>query len=327
MNGERFQRTQAMDLSNCTRVTEFILLAYPRSRTVTIALFMVILLLYLLCITGNSLIIVLVCTDHLLQKPMYFFLSNFSVIEMGHTSAFMPKMLNIFLSAKATICFNCCMAQSYFYYLFGVTEFFILTLISVDRYLAICQPLRYNTIMTPHVCLQVALVAWVAGFFSNLPGTLFTLRFPFCGSNSIDHFFCDIGATLKISGGDTRFIEVLGFLITMAVVLTSLLLTVVSYSFIITTILRVPSSSGHQKAFSTCVSHLIVVSILYGAVLFIYLRPSITDSSTSVVKAVSILNTMVAPVLNPFIYTLRNNEFKDALRRAIGKKALTFPKL
>ncbi|XP_066486587.1 olfactory receptor 6X1-like [Tiliqua scincoides] len=313
-----------MDLSNCSRVTEFILLAYPRSRALNIILFVVILLLYLLCVTGNSLIIVLVCTDHLLQKPMYFFLSNFSVIEMGHTSAFMPKMLANFLSAKATISFVCCWVQSFFYYLFGVTEFFILTLISVDRYLAICQPLRYNTIMTSHMCIRLALVAWVAGFISNLSPALMVLKLPFCGSNIVDHYFCDIGAILKISGGDTRLIEALGFLTTVAVVLTSLLLTVVSYVFIISTILRISSSSGRQKAFSTCVSHLIVVSILYGAVLFIYLRPTVTDSSTSVVKAVSILNTMVAPVLNPFIYTLRNNEFKDALRRAIGKKALDF---
>ncbi|XP_066486590.1 olfactory receptor 6X1-like [Tiliqua scincoides] len=314
-----------MNLSNCSRATEFIILGFPQTGVMKIILFIVILLLYLLCLTGNGLIIVLVWINHPLQKPMYFFLTNFSIIEVGHTTAFMPKMLVNFLSPKATISFNLCMVQMYFYFLFGVTEFFVLSLISIDRYLAICQPLRYNIIMTPSVCLQLSVATWFAGFSSITFQFMIMLRLPFCSSNIVNHFFCDIGAMLNISGGDTHLIEALGFLVTLTVILTSLLVTIVSYIFIVSTILRIPSTGGRQKAFSTCLSHLIVVSILYGAVLFIYLRPNITQSSFSVVKAVSILNMMVAPVLNPFIYTIRNNEVKNALQRNIGTKALTFP--
>ncbi|XP_062993201.1 olfactory receptor 6X1-like [Elgaria multicarinata webbii] len=315
-----------MGLTNCSRVKEFILLGFPHIWGTNVTLFVVILLLYLLCITGNGLIIVLVKLDHRLQKPMYFFLCNFSVIEIGHTTTFIPKMLVNFLSAKSTICFYCCMAQLFFYFFFGVTEFFILAVMSFDRYLAICHPLRYNTIMTSSVCLKLALATWLGGFLSIIFQMAMLLRHPFCGSNIIHHFYCDIGAVLMISSGDTHLIEVLGFLVTVAVILSSLLFTIVSYFFIISTILRIPSTSSRQRAFSTCASHLIVVSILYGAVLFIYLRPSIKSSSFSIVKAVSVLNMIVAPVLNPFIYTIRNNEVKDAFRKALGSQTFTFPK-
>lgn len=165
-----------------------------------ILLFVVILLLYLLCLTGNGLIIVIVTVDHRLQKPMYFFLSNLSIIEI----VFIPKMLVNFLSAKKMICFHCCMAQLFFYFLFGVTEFFILSIMSFDRYLAICHPLRYPTLMTSQVCLKLALAAWLAGFFSVIFQVLKAVRLPFCSSNIVHHFFCDVGALLKIAGGGTQ---------------------------------------------------------------------------------------------------------------------------
>uniref|UniRef100_A0A670K744 Olfactory receptor n=1 Tax=Podarcis muralis TaxID=64176 RepID=A0A670K744_PODMU len=255
-------------------------------RGMDILLFVVILLLYLLCLTGNGLIIVIVTVDHRLQKPMYFFLSNLSIIEI----VFIPKMLVNFLSAKKMICFHCCMAQLFFYFLFGVTEFFILSIMSFDRYLAICHPLRYPTLMTSQVCLKLALAAWLAGFFSVIFQVLKAVRLPFCSSNIVHHFFCD----------GTKIIEALGFAVSVSVILSSLLLT--------------------WKAFSTCASHLTVVSILYGSILFIYLRPSVKGSSLGVVRAVSVLNMIVTPVLNPFIYTIRNNEVKDALRKALGRK-------
>ncbi|XP_053216584.1 olfactory receptor 6X1-like [Podarcis raffonei] len=315
-----------MDLTNCSRVTEFILLGFPHFQGMDIFLFVVILLLYLLSLTGNGLIIVIMTVDHRLQKPMYFFLSNLSIIEIGHTTVFMPKMLVNFLSAKNTICFHCCMAQSFFYFLFGVTEFFILSIMSFDGYLAICHPLRYPTLMTSQVCLKLALAAWLAGFFSVIFQVLKAVRLPFCSSNIVHHFFCDVGALLKIAGGgDTKIIEALGFAVAVAVILSSLLLTVVIYIFIISTILCITSSSGQQKAFSTCASHLTVVSILYGSVLFIYLRPSVKGSSLGN-NIVSVLNMIVIPVLNPFIYTIRNNEVKDALRKALGRKTFAVSK-
>lgn len=309
-----------MDLNNCSQVTEFIILGLPHLEGMNSTLFVVVFLLYLLCIAGNSLIIVVVMLDHHLQTPMYFFLCNFAVIEMGHTSAFMPKLMGNLISGTTTICFHCCMAQMFFYFVFGATEFFILAVMSIDRYLAICKPLRYTTIMTSNVCLQLALAAWFGGFLSIFPEFLMLVRLPFCGVNVINHFYCDLGPLLKIAGGDTKHIELLFFLIGASVTLTSLLLTLLSYIFIITTILRFPSSSGRQKAFSTCASHLIVVSILYGAVIFIYLRPTVKTSALSLNKVVAILNMMVAPALNPFIYTIRNHDVQEALRKAFGRK-------
>ncbi|XP_066486592.1 olfactory receptor 6X1-like [Tiliqua scincoides] len=315
--------TPVMDATNCSRVTKFIVLGFQQTGATNIALFVVILFLYLSCITGNSVIIVIVLVDRQLQKPMYFFLSNFSVIEIGHTTAFMPKMLVNLLSSKSTICFSCCMVQFFFYFLFGVTKFFVLTIMSIDRYLAICQPLRYAAIMTPRVCLQLAVLAWFGGFVSIIFQFAMMQNLPFCGSNTINHFFCDVGAMLKIAGGDTRLNENLFFLLCLFLVLSSLLLTVVSYVLILSTILHFPSSSGRQKAFSTCASHLTVVTILYGAVIFIYLRPTVTPSSLSVSKVVAVLNMMVSPTLNPFIYTIRNSEVKEALRKVLGWKRLT----
>nr|XP_056720027.1 olfactory receptor 6X1-like [Euleptes europaea] len=310
---------------NCSRVKEFILLGFPHMWGINITLFTIVLLLYMLSIAGNGLIIVMVRVDRRLQKLMYFFLSNLSFLEMWYTTAVLPKMLANLVADKTTICFYCCMAQSYFHFLFGITEFYILTVMSFDRYVAICQPLRYSTIMTSSLCLQLALAAWFGGFFTILLQTILVVRLPYCGSNIVNHFYCDIGPMLKIAGGDTHLIEAIGFFIAVAVILTSLLLTVVSYIFIISTILRIPSASGQQRAFSTCASHLTLVRILYGAVLFIYLRPSAMHSSFSLNKAVSMLNTVVTPVLNPFIYTIRNNEVKEALRKSLIKKTWSFP--
>ncbi|XP_077171487.1 olfactory receptor 6X1-like [Paroedura picta] len=311
-----------MTLSNCSRVEEFILLGFPHRGGINIALFVVILVFYMLTITGNSLIIVIVRMDHQLQKPMYFFLSNLSCLGMGHTTTIIPKMLVNLLLEKSTICFYCCMVQMFSFFYFGVTEFFILTAISFDRYLAICKPLQYSTIMTSSLCLQLAVAAWAGGFFFIISQMIMMAALPFCDSDTINHFYCDTGPLLKIAGGETELIEVLNFLVAVSVVLTSLLLTVISYIFIIATILRIPSSSGQKKAFSTCTSHLTVVSIYYGAVMFIYFRPSLTKSSFSLNKAISLLNTVVIPMLNPFIYTIRNMEVKEALGKVLRRKAL-----
>ncbi|XP_015273758.1 PREDICTED: olfactory receptor 6X1-like [Gekko japonicus] len=309
-----------MALSNCSRVEEFVLLGFPHIGGINIVLFVFILVFYIFTITGNGLIIVIVRADHQLQKPMYFFLSNLSCLGMGHTTAIVPKMLVNLLLDKSTICFYCCMVQMFNFFFFGVTEFFILTVISFDRYLAICQPLRYTTIMNSSLCLQLAVASWTGGFFSIISQVIMVATLPFCDSDTINHFYCDVGPLLKIAGGETQLIEVLNFLVAVAVILTSLLLTVISYIFIISTILRIPSTSGQKKAFSTCTSHLTVVSIYYGAVLFIYLRPSIAHSSFSLNKAVSLLNTVVIPMLNPFIYTIRNMEVKEALQKVLRRK-------
>ncbi|XP_039185912.1 olfactory receptor 6X1-like isoform X2 [Crotalus tigris] len=316
-----------MNLTNCTRVTEFFLVGLPRVWGMENVIYASIFLIYILCLMGNGLIIVMVIVDRHLQKPMYFFLSNLSCIDIGHTTTFIPKLLVNYLSAKNSICFNCCITQLYFYFFFGVTEYFIITFISLDRYLAICHPLRYTTIMTSGVCLKLAMAAWFGSFFSILYQEIVVANLPFCTSNIINHFYCDVGPVLKIAGGDIRVIEALGFLIMVMVVMSSLFFTLVSYFFIISTILQMPSATRQQRAFSTCASHLVVVCMLYGSVCFVYLRPTVKNSSFSRMKIVSVVNTIVVPMLNPFIYTIRNNEVKEAVWKALRKKSLAFPKI
>ncbi|KAK9398043.1 olfactory receptor [Crotalus adamanteus] len=315
-----------MNLTNCTRTSRFILVGLPSIWGMERMMYANVFLLYVLCLMGNGLIIVIVSIDRHLQKPMYFFLSNLSLIDIGHTTAFIPKSLINYISGSNSICFDCCIIQMCFYFLFGVTEFFIITLISLDRYLAICHPLRYAIIMTSGVCRKLAITAWFVGFSSIIYQVVMIANLPFCSSNIIDHFFCDVGPVLQIAGGDIDVIEVLGFLVTMLVVMSSLLFTLISYLFIICTILRMSSTTSQQRAFSTCASHLIVVCIFYGSVFFVYLRPTIKNSSFGVIKSVSVVNAIVAPVLNPFIYTIRNNEVKEAICKVLRKRIPAIPK-
>ncbi|XP_034261766.1 olfactory receptor 6X1-like [Pantherophis guttatus] len=316
-----------MNLTNCTKATEFVFVGLPKVLGLEGLMYAGIFFLYLLCLMGNGLIIVMVILDCHLQKPMYIFLSNLSCIDIGHTTTFIPKLLFNYLCAKNSICFNCCITQMFFYFFFGVTEYFIITLISVDRYLAICHPLRYATIMTSGVCLKLAIASWFAGFFSILYQTIMIPNLPYCTSNVINHFYCDVGPVLKIAGGDIQIIELFGFLVMVVVVMSSMISTLISYLFIIFTILRMPSTIRQQRAFSTCASHLIVVCMLYGSVFFVYLRPTVKNSSYSKMKTVSLMNTIVVPMLNPFIYTIRNNEVKEAVWKALRKKSLAFPKV
>ncbi|XP_070810176.1 olfactory receptor 6X1-like [Pituophis catenifer annectens] len=308
-----------MNLSNCARATQFILVGLPSVLGLESVMYASIFLLYILCLMGNGLIVMIVITDHHLQKPMYFFLSNLSIKDIGYTTVFIPKMLLNYLSANNSICFYCCVIQLCFYFLFGVTEFFIITLISLDRYVAICHPLRHSSIMTSGVCLKLVIAAWFGGFFSIIFQVVMIANLPYCTSNVINHYFCDVGPVLKIAGGDTRLIEALGFLVAVFVIVSSLVFTLISYLFILYTVLQMPSTSRQQKAFSTCASHLVVVSLLYGSVFFVYLRPTVKNSSFGMMKSVAILYTFITPVLNPFIYSIRNNEVKDSISKMVER--------
>ncbi|KAM7150857.1 olfactory receptor 6M1-like [Macrochelys suwanniensis] len=307
-----------MEARNGTRVTEFILIGFPSPREVEIVLFMLFFIILVVAMIGNSIIITLICTDYRLQSPMYFFLCNLSLIEILITMTVVPKMLENFLSERKTISFYGCLAQSYFYFLLGCSEYVLLAMMSYDRYVAICYPLSYSTIMNGKVCIWLVVGSWMGGFFSILVPTVIKLGLPYCGPNIINHFFCDSAPLLHLACTDIQLVEFIDFIISLPVLLGSLLLTVISYMYIICTIIRIPSAKGRQKAFSTCASHFTVVTIGYGTSIFIYVRPS-QASAMNLNKVASLMTTAVTPMLNPLIFSLRNQKVKQALKDSIAK--------
>nr|XP_058133594.1 olfactory receptor 6M1-like [Dasypus novemcinctus] len=307
-----------MDHRNKTRVAEFILVGFQNRKEVEFLLFFVFLLMYMTSLMGNTIIILLVCCDHRLHSPMYFFVANLSFLEITITSTVVPKMLVNTISFIKTISFDECLTQSFFYFLLGSTEFFILAVMSFDRYVAICNPLRYTLIMNKQTCIMLLLGSYVGAFVSILPSSILTAPLPFCGPNVINHFFCDSAPVLKLVCADISLAELADFISSAVLLLGSLLLTGVSYTYIVITILRIPSVQGRQKAFSTCVSHLTVVTLYYGSSIFIYVRPR-KGNVMDVNKFVTVLNTIVTPMLNPFIYSLRNEKVKKSVRDAISK--------
>ncbi|XP_060112578.1 olfactory receptor 6X1-like [Heteronotia binoei] len=298
-------------MGNGTFITEFVLLGFPEFHAIRMVFFAVVLLMYLISVSGNCLIITVVFMEPKLHMPMYFFLSNFSLGELWTTTVIVPKMLTNLALDQNTICFTCCMAQIYIAFSVGATQFFNLTVMSFDRYTAICKPFLYNAKMTNRLCLSLALLTWFSGFTINFFQAIVVWAYPFCRHNVIDHFFCDAGPVFKLACVDTTLMELIGVLYGAIVMWGSFLFTLVSYACIITTIVRIPSVSGRSKAFSTCSSHLTVVGILYGASLFMYLRPS-TQSDTQTNKVLYFITVVVMPTITPFIFTIRNKDFKTA---------------
>ncbi|XP_026363981.3 olfactory receptor 6M1-like [Ursus arctos] len=307
-----------MDHRNKTRVIEFILLGFQNEKEVEILLFSAFLLMYMTSLIGNTVIILLVCGDYRLHSPMYFFVANLSFLEVAITSTVVPKMLANTFSVTKAISFVGCLTQSFFYFLLGSTEFFILAVMSFDRYIAICNPLRYAIIMNKQTCVLLLLGSYMGAFLSILAPSILTGSLPFCGPNIINHFFCDSGPVLKLVCADIPLAELADFISSAVLLLGSLLLTGVSYMYIIITILKIPSVQGRQKAFSTCVSHITVVTLYYGSSIFIYVRPK-KGNVLDVNKFATVLNTIVTPMLNPFIYSLRNEKVKESLRDAFNE--------
>ena len=313
-----------MDVQNQTTVTEFILTAFPALQRLQIFLFVILLFTYLLTLTGNGVIISLIWADSRLQTPMYFFLSNLSFLDILFTSSVTPKLLSFLLKDRKTISLAGCISQTYFFFILGTVEFILLVVMSFDRHVAICNPLRYTIVMNSRLCLLLVLGCWVGAFLSVLCPTIVVSRLPFC-HKEIHHFFCDIAPLLQVACIDTHFIEMINFLLSSLILLTSLVITTVSYTYIISTILRIPSAQGRQTAFSTCASHITVVSIAYGSNIFMYVRPS-QSHSLEFDKVTAVLTIMGTPLLNPFIYSLRNEKVKEVLRDAVNKIISLLPR-
>ncbi|XP_049740847.1 olfactory receptor 6C4-like [Elephas maximus indicus] len=310
-------------MRNQTSVIEFILLGLTDDTELQAVLFLFLLLTYVLSIMGNLTIIILTLLDYRLQSPMYFFLRNFSFLEISFTSVFVPKMLVNIVTGDKTISFAGCFTQYFFAILLGATEFYLLATMSYDRYVAICRPLHYVTMMSRRLCIQLVLCSWFSGLLVVLVPHIMTLQLPFCGSNIINHYCCDYTVLLHLSCSDTYFIGMIEFFLTGATLIFTLVLVILSYTYIIRTILRIPSVHQRKKAFSTFSSHMIVVSLSYGSCIFMYINPSVEDAATFN-KGVAVLNTSVAPLLNPFIYTLRNQQVKIAFKDMVSKVQFFF---
>ncbi|KAM4839286.1 olfactory receptor 6C2-like [Urocitellus parryii] len=307
-------------MRNHTAITTFILLGLTDDPKLQVLIFIFLFLTYMLSVAGNLTIITLTLLDSHLKTPMYFFLRNFSFLEVSFTTVCIPRFLYSMTTGDNTVTYNACATQLFFVVLLGATEFYLLAAMSYDRYVAICKPLHYTTIMSNRVCATLVLCCWFAGLLIILPPLGLGLQLQFCDSNEIDHFGCDASPLLQITCSDTVFLEKI--VLTSAILTLSITLVCVtlSYTYIIKTILKFPSAQQRKKAFSTCSSHMIVVSITYGSCIFIYGKPSAKEG-VAINKVVSILTTSVAPLLNPFIYTLRNKQvkaaFKDTVKRTV----------
>ncbi|XP_043827030.1 olfactory receptor 8K1-like [Dromiciops gliroides] len=310
---------EAMDNQNGTSanlVTEFILLGVTDHPELQAPLFGVFLLIYMVTVVGNLGMIILTKIDSHLQTPMYFFLRHLAFTDLGYSTVIGPKMLGNFVAEKNTISYNWCATQLAFFEIFIISELFILSAMAYDRYVAICKPLLYTVIMSDRICLVLVAIPYLYSILVALLVTVEIFLLSFCKSNVIRHFYCDSLPLLSIVCSDTSEIEVIILIFSALNLISSLLIVLVSYILILVAILRMNSAEGRHKAFSTCGSHLTVVIVFYGTLLFMYLQPN-SSHSFETDKMASVFYTLVIPMLNPLIYSLRNKEVKGALKRAL----------
>nr|XP_010992373.2 olfactory receptor 9K2-like [Camelus dromedarius] len=311
--------------SNHSEVTDFILVGFRVRPELHLLLFLLFLLVYAMILLGNVGMMAIIMTDPQLNTPMYFFLGNLSFIDLFYSSVIAPKAMVNFWSQSKSISFAGCVTQLFLFALFIVTEGFLLAAMAYDRFIAICNPLLYSVQMSARLCAQLVAGSYFCGCISSFPVIMLLLNLDYCKSNFIDHFTCDYFPLLQLSCSDTKFLEIMGFSCAVFTLMITLALIFLSYIYIISTIVRIPSTSQRTKAFSTCSSHMIVISISYGSCIFMYIKPS-ANERVSLSKGVAVLNISVAPMLNPFIYSLRNQQvkraFTDMARKSIFQKQM-----
>ncbi|XP_068929538.1 olfactory receptor 5P1-like [Petaurus breviceps papuanus] len=312
-----------MSGNNCTAVTEFIILGLTDDPTLCVIFFVIFLSVYAVTLIGNLSIIILIRISSQLHTPMYFFLSHLAFVDIGYSSYVTPLMLINFLVEKTSIPLESCVVQFCFAATFGTTECFLLAVMAYDRYVAICNPLLYSTHMSTRVCTLLFIISYLGGCVNSWVSTGCLLNLSFCGSNNINHFFCDYSPLLKLSNYQNDLAEILPAVSAGSVLIITVLIILISYVYILFSVLKIRSSEGRAKAFSTCTSHLTAVILFYGTLTFIYMMPK-SSYSTDENKVVSIFYTVMIPMLNPLIYSLRNNEVKGALKKLISKKHLFF---
>ncbi|XP_053331012.1 olfactory receptor 10G7-like [Spea bombifrons] len=301
-----------MDRKNYSAVNEFVLLGLPHTEVMKIPFFVLFLCIYILTLLGNITLILAVRGDPNLHIPMYIFLLNLSFLDIWLSTVTLPKMLTNFVKETNIISFNGCIAQFYFFHFFGSTECFLYTIMAYDRYLAICHPLHYSKFMSMKLCTQFTTGIWLAGSIHSMIHTTLTFRLPFCGPNKIDYFFCDVIPLLKLACSDTTVNKAIIITNIGAVALICFIMILISYAHIVRTILKISSSEGRRKTFSTCASHLTSVIFFYGPPVFIYLSPNSMDYIVE--ETIAVFYTLMTPMLNPMIYSLRNKDVKKALK-------------
>ncbi|XP_048216048.1 olfactory receptor 502-like [Perognathus longimembris pacificus] len=304
---------------NHTAVTEFILVGLTHDPVLRVVLFIIILGIYLVTLSGNICTILLIRVSTQLHHPMYFFLSHLAFADTGYSSSVTPNMLVNFLLEKNTISYVGCGIQLGSAVFFGSVECFVLAAMAYDRFMAICNPLMYSTKMSTQVCVHLLAVAYIGGFLDASSFILSFLGLVFCGSNRVNHFFCDFAPLVEVSCSAGSILTIVPSFTAGFVIVFTVIVIAISYVYILITILKMRSTEGRHKAFSTCTSHLTAVTLFYGTVTFIYVMPK-SSYSTDQNKVISVFYMVVIPMLNPLIYSLRNNEIKGALKRKLGSK-------
>ncbi|KAM6107523.1 olfactory receptor 14J1-like [Phoenicopterus ruber ruber] len=307
-------------MANSSTITQFLLLAFTDTRELQLLTFWLFLGIYLSALLGNGLIITAVACDHRLHTPMYFFLLNLSLLDLGCISTTLPKAVANSLWDTRAISYTGCVAQLFFFLFWIAAEYSLLTIMAYDRYVAICKPLHYGTLLGSRACVHMAAAAWGSCFLNSLLHSVNTFSIPLCQGNALDQFFCEIPHILRLSCSDTYLREVGLLVVSVSLAFGCFVFIVVSYVQIFRAVLRIPSEQGRHKAFSTCLSHLAVVSLFVSTAMFAYLKPP-SISSPSLDLVVAVLYSVVPPAVNPLIYSLRNQELKDALKKLIQSAA------